>query len=159
MAAAASLEDVYLLRPLNQQPPTAEDKRHSDELEEVRRSLFLSYNLEGGDPLGVGEKLPEHASDCFGPIFPVQFLRSKDLVESLDEALLREEVLGLFYQLVQNWVKGICRRRNFSVEDARAHVYTFGSYRLGVHGPGKLNKGLCLRAPRCCRAPEGRSEV
>lgn len=36
MAAAASLEDVYLLRPLNQQPPTADDKRHSEELEEVR---------------------------------------------------------------------------------------------------------------------------
>ncbi|GFR45660.1 hypothetical protein Agub_g7072 [Astrephomene gubernaculifera] len=96
--AGASLEDVYLLRPLNEQPPTTEDKRHSKELEE--------------------------------------FLRASGLYESLDEAYLREEVLGLFYQLVQNWVKGVCRKKNFSVEDARAHVYTFGSYRLGVHGPG-----------------------
>ncbi|GLC37322.1 hypothetical protein PLESTM_000568400 [Pleodorina starrii] len=96
--AGASLEDVYLLRPLNDAPPTAEDKRHSKELEE--------------------------------------FLRASGLYESLDEAILREEVLGLFYQLVQTWVKVVSRKKNLNVEDARAHVYTFGSYRLGVHGPG-----------------------
>lgn len=68
----------------------------------------------------------------------LQYLWASGLYESLDEAILREEVLGLFYQLVQLWVKSVCRKKNLNVEDARAHVYTFGSYRLGVHGPGKL---------------------
>ncbi|KXZ51558.1 hypothetical protein GPECTOR_12g521 [Gonium pectorale] len=74
--AGANLEEVYLLKPLNESAPTAEDKRHSQELE--------------------------------------AFLRSSGLYESLDEALLREEVLGLFYQLVQSWVKGVCRKKNFN---------------------------------------------
>ncbi|GIL71440.1 hypothetical protein Vretimale_2687 [Volvox reticuliferus] len=96
--AGQSLEDVYLLRPLNDALPTAEEKRRSRELEE--------------------------------------FLRTSGLYEAVDEGILREEVLGLFNELVQTWVKGVCRKKNLSVEDARAHVYTFGSYRLGVHGPG-----------------------
>ncbi|KAG2498362.1 hypothetical protein HYH03_003621 [Edaphochlamys debaryana] len=94
----STLDEVYLLRPLNTHEPTEQDRRHSQELEE--------------------------------------HLRAAGLYESLDEAILREEVLGLLYQIVQDWVKGVARKKNFSVEDARAHVCTFGSYRLGVHGPG-----------------------
>ncbi|KAG2448722.1 hypothetical protein HYH02_006078 [Chlamydomonas schloesseri] len=96
--AVADPNDVYLLRPLNNSPPTAEDKRHSAELE--------------------------------------KFLRDAGLYEPDEDAYLRQEVLGLFYELTQTWVKGVCRKKNLNVEDARAHVYTFGSYRLGVHGPG-----------------------
>ncbi|PNH07401.1 Poly(A) polymerase [Tetrabaena socialis] len=109
----AGADDIYLLRPLNEHAPTAEDKRHSAELEEV--------------------------------------LRANDLYESLDDALLREDVLGLFYQLVQTWVKGVCRKKGFNAEDARAHVYTFGSYRLGVHGPGEsaARHGVCSQFLRC----------
>ncbi|KAG2433002.1 hypothetical protein HXX76_008729 [Chlamydomonas incerta] len=96
--AVADPNDVYLLRPLNNSPPSAEDKRHSAELE--------------------------------------KFLRDAGLYEPDEDAYLRQEVLGLFYELTQTWVKGVCRKKNLNVEDARAHVYTFGSYRLGVHGPG-----------------------
>eukprot|EP00198_Chlamydomonas_reinhardtii_P013319 XP_001702656.1 poly(a) polymerase [Chlamydomonas reinhardtii] len=96
--AVADPNDVYLLRPLNNSLPSAEDKRHSAELE--------------------------------------QFLRDAGLYEPDEDAYLRQEVLGLFYELTQTWVKGVCRKKNLNVEDARAHVYTFGSYRLGVHGPG-----------------------
>ena len=75
----------------------------------------------------------------------LQFLRDAGLYEPDEDAYLRQEVLGLFYELTQTWVKGVCRKKNLNVEDARAHVYTFGSYRLGVHGPGVQEKGTMGR--------------
>lgn len=37
------------------------------------------------------------------------------------------------------WVKRVAKAMNFDeglVEDQRALIYTYGSYRLGVHNPG-----------------------
>ena len=121
-------DDVYLLRPLNMSEPTAEDRRHSRELEEVRMPLAVSRACLV-PPREVLDLKSVHR--CV-----VQYLKSQDLFESLAEAELREEILGLFDQIVQRWIKGVAQRKGFSAEDARAHVFTFGSYRLGVNGPG-----------------------
>ena len=54
-------------------------------------------------------------------------------------ALRSEAVLGRVTKLVKEFIYQACIRRNLSEAAARASggkIYTFGSYRLGVHGPG-----------------------
>lgn len=51
----------------------------------------------------------------------------------------RESVLGHVTKLVKEFVYQACIRRNLSEQAARnagGKIFTFGSYRLGVHGPG-----------------------
>jgi poly(A) polymerase len=69
----------------------------------------------------------------------IQFLRNENLYESNEEATLREEILGKLDDLAKRWVKGAAKKnhlRDELLQDANAKIYTFGSYRLGVHGPG-----------------------
>ncbi|KAL0341962.1 UNVERIFIED_CONTAM: Nuclear poly(A) polymerase 4 [Sesamum calycinum] len=76
-----------------------------------------------------------------------KFLVDSGLYESAEEAAKREEVLGRLKQIVKNWVKELTRLRGYTdqmVEDANAVIFTFGSYRLGVHGPGADIDTLCV---------------
>lgn len=76
-----------------------------------------------------------------------KLLAAAGLYESKEEAVKREEVLGKIDQIVKEWVKQLTRQRGYSdqmVEDANAVIYTFGSYRLGVHGPGADIDTLCV---------------
>ncbi|XP_044496904.1 nuclear poly(A) polymerase 4-like isoform X2 [Mangifera indica] len=76
-----------------------------------------------------------------------KFLAEAGLYESKEEAAKREEVLGRIRQIVKDWVKDLTRLRGYSdqmVEDANALIFTFGSYRLGVHGPGADIDTLCV---------------
>ena len=53
---------------------------------------------------------------------------------------MREEVLGNLDKLVKDWVKKVGRAAELAdtfVADSNAKIFTFGSYRLGVHGPGE----------------------
>jgi poly(A) polymerase Pap1 len=50
-----------------------------------------------------------------------------------------EEVLGHVSDLVRKFVEETCLKHNLSPEAAKkagGKIYTYGSYRLGVHGPG-----------------------
>ncbi|XP_043720218.1 nuclear poly(A) polymerase 4-like isoform X2 [Telopea speciosissima] len=76
-----------------------------------------------------------------------KFLVDAGLYESNEEAALREEVLGQIDQIVKDWVKQLTRQRGYTdqmVEDANAVIFTFGSYRLGVHGPRADIDTLCV---------------
>lgn len=75
---------------------------------------------------------PDHGAS----LFPAQYLQSEHLYESHAEAELREEVLGTVDSLVKTWIRGVAEHHGQPVDDASAAIYTFGSYRLGVHGPG-----------------------
>ncbi|GKV03477.1 hypothetical protein SLEP1_g15768 [Rubroshorea leprosula] len=69
------------------------------------------------------------------------------LYESKEEAAKREEVLGRISLIVKDWVKQLTRQRGYSdqmVEEANAIIFTFGSYCLGVHGPGADIDTLCV---------------
>ncbi|CAA0814684.1 Nuclear poly(A) polymerase 4 [Striga hermonthica] len=76
-----------------------------------------------------------------------KFLVDLGLHESAEGAAKREEVLDRLRKVVKDWVKDLTRLRGYTekmVEDANAVIFTFGSYRLGVHGPGADIDTLCI---------------
>ncbi|EPS73541.1 hypothetical protein M569_01213, partial [Genlisea aurea] len=76
-----------------------------------------------------------------------KFLIDSGLYETSEEAAKREEVLDKLKLIVKEWVKDLTRLRGYTeqmVEDANALILTFGSYRLGVHGPGSDIDTLCV---------------
>ena len=59
----------------------------------------------------------------------------------------RKIVLGRLAGLVKSFVKSVSLARGLSeaaAETAGGKLFTFGSYRLGVHGPGSNIATLCV---------------
>ncbi|XP_015694152.1 nuclear poly(A) polymerase 4 isoform X3 [Oryza brachyantha] len=76
-----------------------------------------------------------------------KFLVEASLYESPEESARREEVLKELDKIVKDWVKHLTSQRGYTdqmVEEANAVLFTFGSYRLGVHGPGADVDTLCV---------------
>ncbi|KAH6914722.1 polymerase [Coprinopsis sp. MPI-PUGE-AT-0042] len=74
-------------------------------------------------------------------------LRRQNTFESEEEARTREIVLGRVAALVKKFVHRISIARGLSeatAEAAGGKIFTFGSYRLGVHGPGSDIDTLCV---------------
>ncbi|GJJ07211.1 hypothetical protein Clacol_001411 [Clathrus columnatus] len=74
-------------------------------------------------------------------------LRRQNAFESEEEARARELVLGRVAGLVKKFVYQVCIQRGLSEAAAQAaggKIFTFGSYRLGVHGPGTDIDTLCV---------------
>ncbi len=65
------------------------------------------------------------------------------LYEDTNEAQNREHVLGSLDRIVKQWVRLVLEALGYAssiCEDVNAKLFTFGSYRLGVHGPGSCGR-------------------
>ncbi|KAF8732574.1 hypothetical protein AX14_004185 [Amanita brunnescens Koide BX004] len=74
-------------------------------------------------------------------------LRRQSSFETEEESRKREIVLGRVAALVKKFVHQVSLSRGLSEAAAQAaggKIYTFGSYRLGVHGPGTDIDTLCV---------------
>ncbi|KAK9846007.1 hypothetical protein WJX81_008275 [Elliptochloris bilobata] len=75
------------------------------------------------------------------------FLHEQGLFESREELQQREDVLGRLAAVAVEWVRKVTRALALGddfAEMSRATIQTFGSYRLGVHGPGADIDTLCI---------------
>ena len=87
------------------------------------------------------------AATCANMATVLQWLIDKNLVDSPEAMQTRLEVLVWLNDLVKSWVKKVAEAKGMeesSVESANANLYTFGSYRLGVHGPGAFRLRVLL---------------
>ncbi|XP_078177094.1 nuclear poly(A) polymerase 4-like isoform X2 [Carex rostrata] len=76
-----------------------------------------------------------------------KFLVEAGLYESVEEDTKRNDVLLEIERICKEWVKQLTRQRGYTdqmVDEANAVIFTFGSYRLGVHGPGADLDTLCV---------------
>ncbi|KAH8118391.1 poly polymerase [Phellopilus nigrolimitatus] len=74
-------------------------------------------------------------------------LRRQNAFETEEESRTRELVLGRVATLVKKFVHDVSISRGLSEAAALAaggKIFTFGSYRLGVHGPGSDIDTLCV---------------
>uniref|UniRef100_A0A5B7C7K2 polynucleotide adenylyltransferase n=1 Tax=Davidia involucrata TaxID=16924 RepID=A0A5B7C7K2_DAVIN len=107
-------------------------------------------NRNNGQHLGITEPISWGGPTEYDVIKTRElekFLADVGLYESQEEAVSREEVLGRLDQIVKIWVKTISRAKGLNeqlVQEANAKIFTFGSYRLGVHGPGADIDTLCV---------------
>ncbi|XP_044756486.1 poly(A) polymerase type 3 [Coccinella septempunctata] len=80
----------------------------------------------------------------------IEALKPFDLFESDQELNHRLVILGKLNMLVKQWIKDTSIAKNIPesiAENVGGKIYTFGSYRLGVHNKGADIDALCV-APR-----------
>ncbi len=66
------------------------------------------------------------------------------LYESEEEMQKREEVLANLSATVKSWIQSIAADGQPITSDGGGRIFTFGSYRLGVHGPNADIDTLCV---------------
>lgn len=69
-----------------------------------------------------------------------------NLYESQEDTIKRQVVLSKLKSLIQNFVIQVGKSKGIPEEDCKpgGNIYSFGSYRLGVHGPGADIDVLCV---------------
>lgn len=75
-----------------------------------------------------------------------EVLRDSKLYESDEESRSRERILGFLDQIVQEVIRQIsgADQNPDDKQDISAKIFTFGSFRLGVHGSGADIDTLCV---------------
>eukprot|EP01102_Stenamoeba_stenopodia_P017799 TRINITY_DN642_c0_g3_i5.p1 TRINITY_DN642_c0_g3~~TRINITY_DN642_c0_g3_i5.p1 ORF type:complete len:555 (+),score=87.59 TRINITY_DN642_c0_g3_i5:303-1967(+) len=90
---------------------------------------------------------PPTPADLESSIDLKKSLISFNLYESPAEAQSREAALGKLNLIVREWSRNVSIRKGipeYEAQDAVAKIFTFGSYRLGVHGAGADIDTLCV---------------
>ncbi|KAF7843406.1 nuclear poly(A) polymerase 4-like [Senna tora] len=159
----AAAKQYGVTKPISMAGPAVADVQRTLELEKVRFCILKRF------PSSLVLILDVDVLWIFVFRCARKFLVYSGLYESAEEAAKREDVLqrlgqygGVssshcildvvvvfenFIEIVKGWVKELTRVRGYTdqmVEDANAVILTFGSYRLGVHGPGADIDTLCI---------------
>ena len=72
-------------------------------------------------------------------------LHLENVFEPPEECARREEVLGEINEALQEWARSASAALGIEEDlNPRCNLYTFGSYRLGVHGPAADIDTLCI---------------
>ncbi|XP_013199282.1 poly(A) polymerase type 3 isoform X2 [Amyelois transitella] len=121
----------------HQGPPKSNEHQNQQNLKTLGMTSAIS--MAGPKPIDI-EKTNELKES----------LKPYGVFESDTEMHHRMEVLGQLHRLVRQWIRDESLRKNMppSVADTvGGNIYTFGSYRLGVHHRGADIDALCV-APR-----------
>ena len=116
----------------------ASRRRHEQELAGLADGMYHMGTLSLVDPL---------PDDLARTRELEATLRRRGLFEAPLESQRREQVLGRLDHLCKDWVKRCTARKGMGeqmVMEANTKLFTFGSYRLGVHGPGADIDTLCV---------------
>eukprot|EP01134_Creolimax_fragrantissima_P003912 CFRG3912T1 len=112
----------------------------------------MSDNVDSlfGEQYGITEPIsiePPSEQDIKSTEEMLSFLNASDIFESAKEEQLRRTVLAKVNTIIQDWVKEASRLQNkpaAMLNSYGGNIYTFGSYRLGVHGKGADIDTLCV---------------
>lgn len=112
----------------------------------------LSANPSGNTPQYLGVMQPISLADPSPDDLKrtqslIDVLTNIGLFESREESQHREEVLGKLDQIIQQWIRSVSEKKGLSGDidiGLNSKIFTFGSYRLGVHGPGADIDTLCV---------------
>ncbi len=77
----------------------------------------------------------------------IEAMKPHGVFESEEEMNHRMQVLATMNELVKQWIKDLSVEKNMPpnlAETVGGHVFTFGSYRLGVHNKGADIDALCV---------------
>ena len=114
-----------MVSPISVAAPTSLDQRQSADLENVRLATCPAMHLS----------VPQSILTCLY----AQYLQAANLYDTPDQIALRQEVMGRLSTLSKHWVRTVTQELGLGehmLAEANAEIFTFGSYRLGVHGPG-----------------------
>ncbi|KAG0014346.1 polynucleotide adenylyltransferase [Podila clonocystis] len=114
----------------------------------------MSANMQNGKPtprLGVTMPISESfptKEDLTSTERLLQTLKDEGLFETEEESRRREIVLGKLDKMVKEFVFVVLTKRRNQPDavarEAGGKIFTFGSYRLGVHGSGADIDTLCV---------------
>lgn len=71
-------------------------------------------------------------------------LSDAGLFEAQEETNKRIEVLEKLDVIVSEWIRIVCRQKGYMTNGIHSKIFTFGSYRLGVHSAGADIDTLCV---------------
>jgi len=72
----------------------------------------------------------------------VEELKRQNSFESSEESQKRVAVLNQLQKITEEFVRQVCTAKGLPeavIKSSGGKIFTFGSYRLGVYGPGKFN--------------------
>lgn len=133
-------------------------RNHMNAFQQSNLMAFQNTN-NNSNGVGVGVKQIKYnnafisneesaPSDELETKFIEQILRNDfNLFESREESRKREEVLGKINHIVKNVIYSLAIKKGITEEAAKeagGKIFTFGSYRLGVVGPGDDIDVLCV---------------
>ena len=76
----------------------------------------------------------------------IEELKRENNYEPMEETKKRMDTLKVLSKATQEFVRAVSRKQRLppaQIEQFAGKIYPYGSYRLGVFGPGRISRYLC----------------